>query len=30
MHHYIQLLVRGKPTASQGLFKWTKQVNLKV
>jgi len=30
MHRYIQLLVRGKPTASQGLFKWTKQVSLKV
>jgi hypothetical protein len=29
MHRYIQLLVRGKPTASKGLFKWTKQVSPK-
>jgi hypothetical protein len=27
---YIQLLVRGIPTASYGLFKWIKQVSLKV
>jgi hypothetical protein len=26
MHRYIQLLVRGKPTASKGFFKWTKQL----
>jgi len=30
MHRYILLLVHGKPTASYGLFKWTKQVSLKV
>jgi hypothetical protein len=30
MHRYIQLVVRGKPTTSYGLFKWTEQVSLKV
>jgi hypothetical protein len=29
MHRYIQLLVRGKPMTSKGLFKWTKQVSPK-
>jgi hypothetical protein len=29
MHRYIQLLVRGKPMASKGFFKLTKQVSPK-
>jgi hypothetical protein len=29
MHRYIQLLVRGKPTASKVFYKWTKQVTPK-
>jgi hypothetical protein len=29
MHRHIHLLVRGKPTASKGLFNWTKQVTPK-